>query len=92
VVLALGVLDLARGVDSIQVNVDLMSDGSGKSGGAPGAPPETGKQKTPSWDFKVKVEETGGGAQAEEEAKQRQERRKSLEWKRVKVIAGWLAG
>jgi len=32
------------------------------------------------------------GRVVEEEAKQRQERRKSLEWKRVKVIAGWLAG
>jgi len=38
----------------------------------------------------VKVEEAGGGAQAEEEAKQRQERRKSLERKRVQVIAEWL--
>jgi len=71
--------------------MDLMSNGSDRSGGALGAPPEAGKQKTPSWDFKVKWEEKGGGAQAEKEAKQRREKRMSLEVDRARVVAEWLA-
>ena len=46
---------------------------SDESGGAPGAQPENGDQPKLSWDFKVKVEEAGRGAQAGEGAEQRQE-------------------
>jgi len=65
-------------------------DGSNKSGAAQGAPSETRERKPPPWDFTAKSETQGGGAQAEKEAKQRQETRRQLEVGRVRVIAEWL--
>jgi len=58
-----------------------------KSGGAPQAPPKQGEPALPPWKFTVKKET---GAQAEWEAKQRQEQRESLVARREEVLAEWL--